>query len=172
MLKDFKVPMDAIPLDDGSLLVIELASGTLVRASGEHYVDRKIVAGELAGPTQMILGKDGAVYITEAIGRLTRVDLTSGAKTVVADQLAMPEGLTETAWGTFIVAESAARRLVSIDPVQKTRVVVAENLPIGLPGRQELPPPYITTGVAVGPEGTVYVTGDRDGSLLRIRPKL
>lgn len=171
VLKDFKVPMDAIPLDDGSLLVIELASGTLVRASGEHYTDRKVVASELAGPTQMILGKDGAVYITEAIGRLTRVDLGSGEKTVVADQLAMPEGVAETPWGSFVVAESAARRLVSIDPVHKTRVVVAENLPIGLPGRPELPPPYLTTGVAVGPEGTVYVTADRDGSLLRIRPQ-
>jgi sugar lactone lactonase YvrE len=172
VLKDFQVPMDAIPLEDGSLLVIELAKGTLVRASGEHYADRKVVASELAGPTQMILGKDGGVYITEAIGRLTRVDLQLGTKTVVADQLAMPEGLAETPWGSFVVAESATRRLVSIDPVQKTRVVVAENLPIGLPGRKELPPPYLTTGVAVGPEGTVYVTCDRDGSLLRIRPQL
>jgi len=172
VLKDFKVPMDAIPLDDGSLLVIELASGSLVRASGEHYVDHKVVASDLLGPTQMILGRDGAVYITEAAGRLTRVDLSSGSKTVVADQLAMPEGLAATPWGTFIVAESAAKRLVSIDPVSKERITVAENLPIGLPaGRAGLPPAYLTTGVAVGPDGTVYVTCDVDGSLLRIRPQ-
>jgi len=172
VLTDFKVPMDAIPLDDGSLLVLELGTGSLVRASGEHYKDRKVVAGELAGPAQMILGQDGAVYVTEAIGRLTRIDLTTGQKSLIAEGLAMPEGLAQTTWGSFVVAESAAQRLVSIDPQTQTRVTVASNLPIGLPaGRPGLPPPYLTTGVAVGADGTVYVTGDRDGSLLRIRPQ-
>ena len=167
----FKGAMDAIPMDDGSLLVLEIGTGSVIRASGEHFATRDVVTKDLVGPVQMILGKDGAVYITEAAGRLTRVDLANGNKTVVAQDLALPEGLAQTAWGTFIVAESSARRVSEIDPAQGTRRVVAENLPIGFqPGRTGVPPSYLSTGVAVTPDGTVYVTADLDQSLLRIRP--
>jgi sugar lactone lactonase YvrE len=172
VVRGFKVPADAIPLDDGSLLVAEVASNSLLRASGEHYQDRKVVAQDLGGPTQMILGKDGAVYLTESVGRLTRIDLASGAKTIVANNLQMPEGLAQTPWGTFIVAESQAQRLVEIDPKDGSLRVVAEKLPIGLsPKRPDTPGAYLPTGVAVSGDGTVFVSADLDNSLLRIRAK-
>src|SRR4051812_34341248 len=50
MLHDFKAPHDAIKLDDGSFLVNELGTKSLVRASGEHGRDRTTVIGELGGP--------------------------------------------------------------------------------------------------------------------------
>ncbi len=49
MLHGFKAPHDAIKLDDGSILVNELGSKSLVRASGEHGKDRHVVIGDLAG---------------------------------------------------------------------------------------------------------------------------
>lgn len=168
----FKAPSDALPLADGSVLVAELAAGAITRISGEHYATRSELAKELAGPAQMIEGSDGAVYLTEAAGRLTKIDLATGAKSVVAEGLAMPEGLAETPWGTFMVAESATKRVVEIDPRTGAKTTVAENLPIGLtPGRPGMPPAYLATGVAVDRDGTVYVTADMDNSLLRIPAK-
>ena len=170
-LRGFKAPSDAIPLDDGTVLVLELGTGSLIRASGEKYKDRAVVAKDFTGPNQMVLGKDGAVYITESSGRLTRVELTTGVKTTIADELAMPEGLTETPWGTFVVAETQAKRATEIDPKTGARQVVADNLPIGLPGRQGMPPAYIMTGVAAAADGTLYIDADTNNSLLRIKPK-
>lgn len=171
MIHGFKAPYDAIPLEDGSVLVAELATGTISRvaASGAH--EKKVVAEGLAGPTQMVLGKDGALYVTEAAGKLTRIDMGSGAKTTVAEGLALPEGLAQTPWGTFIVAEAAAARLVEIDPVTGSKRSVAEQLPIGLPAGPGMPPPYVVTGVAMGADGQVYFSANRNNAIYRVRPQ-
>ena len=170
MIHGLKAPMDALFLEDGSLVFNEIATGSITRASGKDFIDRKVLAEGLAGPVQMTLGRDGAIYVTEAAGNLTRINLADASKTVVASKLALPEGVAQTPWGTFIVAEAAARRLVEINPVDGTRRTVAENLPIGLEAGPGLPPPYVPTGVAVGADGTIYMSADRDNAIYRIKP--
>lgn len=108
--------------------------------------------------------------MTEAAGKLTRINLVDGSKTVVADKLALPEGLAFTPWGSIVVAEAAARRLTEIDLATGARRTVAENLPIGLEAGPGLPPPYVATGVAVDADGTVYVSADRNNAIYKIRP--
>jgi streptogramin lyase len=171
MLHGLKAPFDAIPMADGSVIYAEIATGSISRASGDKFADKKVIAQGLAGPVQMVLGKDGALYVTEAAGKLTRVSLADGAKTTVAEGLALPEGVAQTPWGTFIVAESAAKRLVEIDPANGTRRTVAENLPIGMPGGPGMPPPYVVTGVAVGADGSIYMSADLNNAIYRIRPQ-
>jgi len=171
MLHGFKAPYDAIPMEDGSVLVAELATGSVTRASGVEFKDRKTVASGLAGPVQMILGKDGHLYVTEAAGKLTRIDLATGAKSEVASGLLLPEGVAQTPWGSLIVAESAARRLVEIDPSNGSRRTVADNLPIGLEAGPGMPPPYVVTGLSVGPDGSIYMSADRNNAIYRIRPQ-
>ena len=170
MIHGLKAPMDALFLEDGSLVFNEIATGSITRASGKDFIDRKVLAQGLVGPVQMTLGRDGAIYVTEAAGNLTRINLADASKTVVADKLALPEGVAQTPWGTFIVAETAARRLVEINPVDGTRRTVAENLPIGLEAGPGLPPPYVPTGVAVGADGTIYMSADRNNAIYKIRP--
>lgn len=170
MIHGLKAPMDAIPMPDGSVIYVELATGSITRASGDNFANRKVIAQGLTGPVQMVIGKDGALYVTEAAGKLTRVNMADGSKTTLAEGLALPEGLAQTPWGSFIVAETAARRLTEIDPANGSRRPVAENLPIGLPAGPGMPPPYVVTGVAVGGDGTIYVTADRNNALYRIRP--
>ncbi|CAN7667143.1 MULTISPECIES: outer membrane protein assembly factor BamB family protein [unclassified Variovorax] len=170
MLHGLKAPVDAIPMPDGSLVYAEIATGSVTRASGPKFETRQVLASGLGGPVQMILGRDGALYVTEAAGKLTRIPLDASAPLrAIADGLALPEGLAQTPWGSFIVAESAARRLVEIDPANGTRRTVAQNLPIGLVGGPGMPPPYVPTGVAVGSDGTIYMTADRNNALYRIR---
>ena len=166
-----KAPMDALFLDDGSLMFAEIATGEVTRASGADFKERKVIAKGLAGPVQMMIAKNGALYVTEAAGNLTRINITDGSKTVVADKLALPEGVAQTPWGTFIVAEAAARRLVEIDPANGSRRTVAENLPIGLEAGPGLPPPNIPTGVAVGADGVIYISADRNNAIYKIKPQ-
>jgi streptogramin lyase len=170
VIHGLKAPMDAIPMPDGSVIYVELATGSITRASGDKFANKKLIAQGLTGPVQMVIGKDGALYVTEAVGKLTRVNMADGSKTALAEGLALPEGLAQTPWGSFIVAETAARRLTEIDPVNGSRRSVAENLPIGLPAGPGMPPPYVVTGVAVGGDGTIYVTADRNNALYRVRP--
>ncbi|RUR68197.1 hypothetical protein EJP67_14140 [Variovorax guangxiensis] len=165
-----KAPFDAIPMPDGSVIYAEIATGSITRASGPKFAQKSVLASGLNGPVQMIVGQDGALYVTEAAGRLLRIPLDASAPLrAVAEGLALPEGLAQTPWGSFIVAESAARRLVEIAPDGSGRTV-AENLPIGLAPGPGLPPPYVVTGVAVGRDGSIYMAADRNNAIYRIRP--
>ena len=170
MLHGLKAPMDAQFLNDGSVVYAEIATGTITRASGADFSERKVIAADLAGPVQLLVGQNNDLYVTEAAGKLTRINLVDGSKTVVADKLALPEGLAFTPWGSIVVAEAAARRRTEIDLATGARRTVAENLPIGLEAGPGLPPPYVATGVAVDADGTVYVSADRNNAIYKIRP--
>src|SRR3954466_11196375 len=61
MLHGFKAPHDAIVLADGSILVAELGTKSLVRVSGEHGKDRTAMIGGLEGPVGLVAGSRGAV---------------------------------------------------------------------------------------------------------------
>ncbi len=93
MLHDFKAPHDAIMLGDGSILVSELGSKSLVRASGEHGKDRTAVIGGLEGPVGLVGGPGGSAYVTEAFAGLVSKVEANGEKTVIAKDLKMPEGI-------------------------------------------------------------------------------
>ncbi|MFT4101651.1 MAG: hypothetical protein QM674_11550 [Burkholderiaceae bacterium] len=167
----FKVPLDAVPMDDGSVLVLELGTGSIVRASGEKLAERQTIASGIKLPVQMILGRDGQLYVTDLGGSLLRVPAKGGTPVVVAQGLNQPEGLTQTPWGSFIVAEVGARRLVEINPADGSRSTVAENLPIGAPSMPGMPPAASPTGVAMGGDGSVYVSSDINNGIYRIRPR-
>jgi sugar lactone lactonase YvrE len=170
MAHGLAAPMDAVELPNGTVLALELAAGALTQLSGADLQDKKQVVTGLQGPTQMILGKDGALYITEMAGRLIRVDTSNWSQTTVAEGLAGPEGLAQTPAGKFIVAEAAKRQLTEVDPANGNKRVIATDLPIGFEAGPGLPPPYLTTGVAVAADGTVYFSADRDNGIYKIKP--
>ena len=170
MAHGLAAPMDAVQLPNGTVLALELAAGALTQLSGPDLHDKKQVVTGLQGPTQMILGQDGAVYITELAGRLLRVDTSNWSMRTVTEGLAGPEGLAQTPGGKFIVAEAAKRQLTEVDPANGSKRVIASDLPIGFEAGPGLPPPYLTTGVAVAADGTVYFSADRDNGIYKIKP--
>ena len=170
MTHGWKAPYDALPLADGSVLVAEIATGNITKASGADYATRVVVTSGLAGPVQMTLGRDGSLYVTEAAGNLVKVNLADGSKTVVTKGLALPEGVAATPWGTFIVAEAALGRLTEIDPATNQQRTVADKLPIGLSGGPGMPPPYVATGLDVAADGTIYFSANRNNAIYKVRP--
>jgi streptogramin lyase len=171
MIHGLKAPYDALPLEDGSVVYAEIATGSITRASGPGYAEKKLLAGGLAGPVQLALGRDGALYVTEAAGRLIRVNLADGVRTTIATDLALPEGIAATPWGSLVLAEAAAHRLVEIDPATGSKRTIAENLLIGMPAGPGMPPPYVVTGVAVGADGSIYFSANRNNAIYRLRPQ-
>jgi sugar lactone lactonase YvrE len=168
MLHDFKAPHDAVKLGDGSILVSELGTKSLVRASGEHGKDRHVVIGGLEGPVGMVAASGDAVYVTEAFaGQVSKVE-TNGEKTVVARNLKGPEGIALSPDGKLIVAEVGARRLVQIDPASGTVTEIAGNLPIGLPAAPGGLPSNIPTGVGVGASGVIYFSSDVENAIYKV----
>ncbi len=171
LLTGFNAPSDALELPDGTLVVSEMGSSSLIQLSGNDFAARSTLATGLNGPVQMALGKDGQVYLTEASGFLTRIDPASGQVTRVAKDLAMPEGLAQAADGQWIVAETAAKRISKLDLVTGQRSIIAGDLPIGLAAAPGMPPSGIPTGVAVDQQGRVYFGSDTDNGLYRLSVK-
>jgi len=171
MMHGFKAPHDAIRLDDGSILVNELGSKSLIRASGEHGKDRTVLIGGLEGPVGLVAGSSGDVYVTEAFaGQLSKVG-SNGEKTVVAKDLKMPEGIARADDGKLIVAEVGAKRIIQIDPQSGNVTEIAGNLPIGLMGAPGTLPTNIPTGVGIGASGTIYFSSDIENAIYKVAKK-
>jgi sugar lactone lactonase YvrE len=171
MMHGFKSPHDAIRLADGSILVNELGTKSLVRASGEHGKDRAVLIGALEGPVGLVGGTNGDVFLTEAFaGEVSKV-ASNGEKTVVAKDLKMPEGIAMTPDGKLVVAEVGAKRLVEIDPQTGKLAEIAANLPIGLVGAPGGLPTNIPTGVGVGATGTIYFSSDIENAIYKVTKK-
>jgi hypothetical protein len=79
-----------------------------------------------------------------------------------------PRGDRAAGRRSLAVAETGTRRLLLIDPADGSTAVIATDLPLGIPGTEEQPPGF-PTGVALGTDGTIYLSADRDGSILRLR---
>jgi len=175
MMHDFKTPSDVLELDDGTILVLEMATGSLLRVKGPGGKDRTVIAKDLAGPVSIASAGGGAVYVSEiGSGSIIRINLSNGAKMVVASNLKGPEGIDVAPDGRIIVAEVGLRRVVAIDPKADPKaapVVLAGNLSIGLDGNKVGVPQYVPTGVAVGKSGVVYVSSDIKNAIYKLTPQ-
>jgi sugar lactone lactonase YvrE len=171
MLHGFKAPHDALVLADGSILVAELGTKSLVRVSGEHGKDRTTLIGGLEGPVGLVAGSRGEVYLTEAFSGVISMIESNGEKTVVAKDLKMPEGIARARDGKLIVAEVGAKRLIEIVPETGTVTEIAANLPIGLVGAPGGLATHIPTGVGIGESGTIYFSSDIENAIYKLTKK-
>lgn len=161
------------------------ASGAVVFADAASGIVRSVENGnvsELASgldkPMGVAVGPDGAVYVAESnAGRV--VKLAGGRTETVIDGLGQPEGIAIAA-GKLSVIDVRTKELVQTDLSGSNRQALASNLPVGGPlgvTPQVLRgvdgfcgPMWTFTGLAAGPDGTIYVAGDGEGSVLAVRP--
>ncbi len=166
------VPLNAIRFQD-DLVVVDLGLGGVVWASDQAMilpmdgVDVFLPVG-LAVDGEVLWVADWATGI---VWRISFAGKTPEAPMPVAFGLANPEGLAVDIDGSLLVVESGAQRLSRIDTATGVVQVVAAELELGLLGPTYVQPTYFFNGVAVGPSGAIYVTGDVSNVLHRIWPR-
>lgn len=122
-----------------------------------------------------LAGNDQDLYVadwwTGVVWQLVDDGAILTPRRFVAAGLARPEGLAFDLDGTLLVVETGTGRLARIDPTTGVVSEVFSGLEVGLSAITGFPPPYIFSGVAVGPTGTIYVTGDRGNVIYRYKPE-
>lgn len=166
------VPLGVRLMPGGSALVAEFGAGRIVRVGPTAESRPRLVAEGLDGPAGIVVVDATRGYVTEyRAGRVTEFRLDRFENRVVAKGLQRPEGLALLADGRIAVAETGLRRLVAVDPAKGRLEVMADNLPVGLDPGTGADDPYSLTDVAAGPDGTLYVSSDMDGTVLRVTPR-
>lgn len=170
-LGGFKAPMGVILEDDTSLLVADYATGEIIRVRPGATPERATAFSGLQGPVGLAATASGAWVVAEAdVGRVVVIDPATGGRRIVAERLAQPEGVAVLADGRIAVAEVGARRLLIVGPDGGPPEIVAEDLPIGAVFTRAPSPVFLPTGVAADATGAIYLSCDRDNTVLRFTP--
>ncbi|MBQ0719051.1 MAG: PQQ-binding-like beta-propeller repeat protein [Gammaproteobacteria bacterium] len=166
----FQQPVDALELIDGTLLVAEHGTGSIIEVSEDG--DREVLVDEVPGIAALRQGSDDdTFYATDVLnGQLLEID-DDGDIDIIAEGLSQPEGFDVAADGSIVLAEVGKQRIVRIDPASGEITEIARNLAIGLPPAQGTPPGYIQTGVAVSAAGNIYLTSDLNTAVYKITPQ-
>ncbi|RDH76523.1 gluconolaconase [Mycolicibacterium moriokaense] len=159
----------------GAIVFAELGTGR-VHCLRSGNVDT--LASGLHDPVGVAFDQDGLPLVAESgAGRIVR--LTGSGSEVVVDGLQRPQGILVRD-GRLYVVDAGAKAVVSVDLTTKARATIASGLPVGAPpGVEPKPlkgmPPFSGpqgpfAGIAAGPDGSLYVSADGDGSVVALRP--
>jgi glucose/arabinose dehydrogenase len=158
---------------DGAVVFAEYGTGRVLSAVG---TDVSVLASGLDRPMGVAIGGDGVVYVAEA-GRVAKI--VGGKAQTVVDGLQRPQGLAAYGDALFVV-DSVARTVREIDPSSGTSRIIASNLPVGAPAGVtpkflgaigDMAGPMISfADIAAGGDGTLYIAGDAEGSVLALTP--
>ena len=158
----------------GAAIVAELGTGRVLSVA-PGQVD--VLASGLADPVGVAIAPDGAPLVAESgAGRV--VALTGSGVEAVVDGLQRPQGILVRD-GQLYIVDAGAKALIAFDLESKARQTIAADLPIGAPpGVTPKPlrgmPPFSGpqgpfAGVTAGPDGTLYISADGEGSVLAFR---
>jgi sugar lactone lactonase YvrE len=162
-----------VALLPGAVVAVEQGTGRVLAVNDSGAVET--LASGLDTPVGVTVTADGAVLVSEA-GRVVRV---SGGRTeTLVDGLDRPQGILATDGQLFIV-DAGDKTVLAVDLTSGTRTTIATGLPVGPPpGVKPKPlkgmPPFSGpqgpfAGIAAGPDGTLYVSADGEGSVLALR---
>jgi sugar lactone lactonase YvrE len=159
---------------DGTIAAAELGTGRVVSIRNGRV---EVIASGMADPIGVAVAPDGGWLVSEAgAGRV--VALAGSGLQPVAAELDRPQGILADKNRLYVV-DAGAGALVAVDLRDGSRSTIASGLPLGAaPGVVPKPlkgmPPFSGpqgpfAGITAGPDGTLYVSADADGSLLAFR---
>lgn len=165
----------AIGADD-TIVFAELGTG---RVHSLRSGNVEVLASGLQDPVGVAFDSGGRPLVAESgAGRVVRLTGASGSSETVVDGLQRPQGIAVSDGWLYIV-DAGAKEVVAFDLASGDRHTIAAGLPVGPPPGVEpkplkgLPPfsgpqgPF--AGITIGPDGTLYVSADGDGSVLTLR---
>ena len=136
----------------------------------------EVLASDLRDPVGVAFDSAGRPLVAESgAGRVVRL---AGSTETLVDDLQRPQGIA-VADGQLYIVDAGAREVIAFDLASGDRRTIASGLPVGPPpGVEPKPlkgmPPFSGpqgpfAGIAIGPDGTLYVSADGDGSVLTLR---
>jgi sugar lactone lactonase YvrE len=164
-------PYDMVFLDNESLLVADYKNNLVLQIGAGKSRDKKPLIENLDGPVGLAVDqKLGLVYVSEYnSGQVTEFFLGSGERKVNITGLEKPEGLALDTTGNLMIAETGRNQIWSVNG-SKGEKIIAENIPMGLVGGDDMPPPYIPTGITVDAQNRIYVSSDLENAIYRLTP--
>jgi sugar lactone lactonase YvrE len=136
----------------------------------------EVLASGLQDPIGVAFDSTGSPLVAESgAGRVVRL---GGSTDTVVDGLQRPQGIL-VANGFLYVVDAGAKEVIAVDLNTNDRTTIASGLPVGPPpGVDPKPlkgiPPFSGpqgpfAGITIGPDGTLYLSADGDGSVLALR---
>mgnify|MGYP003382299194 CR=1 FL=1 len=155
------------------LIVAERGTGRILSVGDGRM---EVLARGLDEPTGVAVTADGSCIVSEAGGgRIVKLS-GSGVETLL-DGLLQPQGLLVQQDRLYIV-DAGSKALVAYDLTQRSRSIVAIGLPVGAPpgivpkplrGMQPFIGPLGNfAAIAAAQDGTIYISGDADGSVIAL----
>jgi sugar lactone lactonase YvrE len=157
----------------GAVIFVEQGRGRVLSVRSGNVEE---LAAGLDKASGIAVGPDGTCYVTES-GRV--VKLSGGRAETVLDGLARPQGVLMLG-GLLYIVDAGRKEVIELDPATGARRTIAANLPVGAP--PGVIPKFLGAigtlsgpmgpfaGLAAGPDGTLYVSADAEGSVLALRP--
>lgn len=159
----------------GAAVFAELGTGRVLSASSGGV---EVLASGLDQPKGVAIDKDGSCFVSESgSGRI--VKLANGRAETVLDGLQKPEGLLIRD-GLLYVVDAGSKTVIEYALDSGERHIIASHLPVGAPAG--VVPKFIGpignlsgamgpfAAIAAGTDGTLFVSGDAEGSVLALRP--
>ncbi len=156
-------------IDERHVAVAETGTGRLIALDATRNDARELIADGLVQPMGLV--RRGAEwFVSESgAGRVSAIK-AGGKRRVVIEGLQRPEGIAFMPDGRLVVAETGTGRVLLVDTDSGARDVIAHGLPFGIADAPGYPPGVVVpTGVAADASGTVYISSDRESSMLRLR---
>ncbi|KAA5826057.1 SMP-30/gluconolactonase/LRE family protein [Saccharopolyspora hirsuta] len=174
--RDLSRPTGVAARADGSLVVAETGAGRVVALSEDDVLT--VLAEGFDSPVDVAVDEQDRCFVTDE-RRGTVALIGGGGIAVVAEGLDAPQGIAALGEELFVV-ETGRRRLLAIDPATGEQRVEAQDLAVGLPPGTARPQPELFNcglpgvpvpfaGVAAGADGSLYVSANGEGSVLRLR---
>jgi sugar lactone lactonase YvrE len=163
---DLVLPVAAVRYGD-AIAVAEHGKSRVVAFSNEGA--ETTLASGLPAPTGLVV-EGGNLYVSDrTLGQILLI--ASGGKAlpeprVIVANLTTPEGFVVTENG-FVIVEADLGHVTAVDSAGQ-RQVLAEIPPGTQAFAEAYPPSQIFNGIAVAPDGRLYVPGETDRSLYRI----
>ncbi len=136
-----------------------------------------MLARGLNHPTGVAVAADGTCFVADTGNH--RVVHVNGGVSAVMEGLDRPEGMA-VGGDDLVVVDCGTKQLLAFSMRDRKSQVIASGLPVGCPPGVTpkalagvpwfLPDPILPfAGVAAGPDGTIYLAGDGEGSVLALR---
>jgi sugar lactone lactonase YvrE len=158
-----------------TVVVADAGAGKVL--SIENGVKTELATG-LDKPSGVAISDGGTIYVSQPDeGKIVKI--AGGKAHTVLDGLGWPEGLAIRGDKLYAI-DTGKKELIELDLLSGALKTLASGLPVGTPagvpalrlgGVGDMCGPMWTfTGLAAAADGTIYISGDGEGSVLSVRP--